>query len=84
MSEKFSDPIDAAAASAQHSNDVAEQQRQIAERRRLLEYQRHLDDGDIDGVHCMDCDIELPTLRQQEKRLRCTACQTTHEKKGKR
>jgi len=37
-----------------------------------------------DGVTCIDCADPLPELRIQEKRPRCTPCQSDREKENKR
>lgn len=37
--------------------------------------------ADFDGVHCLDCDIELPLLRLTYGCVRCVDCQTRAERK---
>ena len=39
---------------------------------------------DFDGVHCIDCDTEIPPKRLEMKRIRCVDCQTFLEEKEKR
>lgn len=34
----------------------------------------------FDGVHCVECDDELPMLRRSMQKVRCTACQEWLEK----
>lgn len=81
MIEKSADPLDLASQLMQQHNEQASHARDAKEARRLREYRRLLEDGDIDGEHCMDCDIELPELRRTECRLRCTECETKQERK---
>ena len=38
---------------------------------------------DFDGVHCVDCDVEIPAERLAWGRVRCTACQEIIELKKK-
>lgn len=39
---------------------------------------------DFDGVHCVDCDEELPKERLDSGRVRCTTCQSDIEKRAKK
>ena len=36
---------------------------------------------DFDGVHCVDCDVEIPEVRLKWGRVRCTACEEIIELK---
>lgn len=35
---------------------------------------------DFDGIHCVDCDIDLPELRLAMGRVRCTDCQNEEDR----
>ena len=39
---------------------------------------------DFDGVHCLDCEEEIPAERLAMCRIRCVACQTDIEVADKR
>lgn len=39
---------------------------------------------DFDGVHCIDCAVDIPEIRLLSHRIRCTDCETIVEKKKKR
>ena len=41
-----------------------------------LKPERH---PDFDGVNCVECGTELPTLRLEMGRIRCTPCQSALE-----
>jgi RNA polymerase-binding transcription factor DksA len=34
---------------------------------------------DFDGIHCLDCDNDIPALRLQMGKIRCVHCQTALE-----
>lgn len=38
---------------------------------------------DFDGLHCVDCDVEIPEQRLKWGRVRCTACESVRELKKK-
>jgi DNA-directed RNA polymerase subunit RPC12/RpoP len=38
---------------------------------------------DFDGVHCVDCDVEIPAKRLAWGRVRCTECESRLELKKK-
>lgn len=39
---------------------------------------------DFDGVHCIECDTEIPEKRLEMKKIRCVDCQSMLEEKNKR
>jgi hypothetical protein len=39
---------------------------------------------DFDGLHCVDCDDEIPALRLALRRVRCVHCQELLEEERKR
>lgn len=39
---------------------------------------------DFDGIHCIECDVEIPEGRLKMKKIRCVECQTLLEEKNKR
>lgn len=39
---------------------------------------------DFDGVHCLDCDTEIPRERLAAGRIRCTDCQSIIEQQNAR
>jgi RNA polymerase-binding transcription factor DksA len=61
------DPID-------HASDIAERLRSAAEQaiRREAGPEIH---PDFDGVHCVDCNGDMPIERLAAKRVRCVTCQ---------
>jgi RNA polymerase-binding transcription factor DksA len=53
--------------------------------RRAREMNRPQTHPDFDGIHCIDCDIEIPPLRRAATgSIRCVDCQGQHEKNAKR
>ncbi len=38
---------------------------------------------DFDGLHCIDCEEDLPAVRLAYKRVRCTVCQEAQDKRDK-
>lgn len=38
---------------------------------------------DFDGVHCLDCEVDMPQVRLAYRRIRCTACQVAADKLAK-
>lgn len=52
--------------------------------RRARELNRPQVHPDFDGVHCVECDIEIPKLRLDAGRVRCVECQQEIETESKR
>lgn len=52
--------------------------------RRARELNRPQTHPDFDGLHCVECDIEIPKLRLDSGRVRCVDCQTDIENESKR
>jgi RNA polymerase-binding transcription factor DksA len=72
MSGSHSDNLDRAAELQQIYNEAA------LERIRILTAPES--DPDFDGVHCLDCDADIPGARLALGRIRCVLCQTAKEK----
>lgn len=69
------DPVDKACLIEQGERVIA--LRSVQER---LKPQTH---PDFDGESCLDCGAEMPAQRLADGRIRCTGCQTAHEKRSK-
>lgn len=52
--------------------------------RRARELNRPQVHPDFDGMHCVECDIEIPKLRLDAGRVRCVECQQEIETESKR
>lgn len=71
---RFSDPLDEANALAESLNESG-----IAAARRACAPESH---PNFDGLHCVDCEEDIPPQRLAMKRVRCTACQSRLETHG--
>lgn len=69
MNEKDLELADALA-QAQRDNGIANSKRAMAP-------QRH---PNFDGLHCVDCEVEIPAARLAMHRVRCTGCQAYIER----
>lgn len=65
------------------ADELAEAEREVGvtNARNALAPQHH---EDFDGVHCIDCAAQIPQVRLDAKRIRCTYCESVVEKKAKR
>lgn len=59
-------------------------QEQAAISLRARELNRPETHPDFDGVHCVECDIDMPPERLALRRIRCVDCQTFLEEEKKR
>lgn len=73
MTERYSDPLDAASELADEMNSRA-----IANFRNAAKPETH---DDFDGEHCVDCDDDIPRERLAMGRIRCVCCQTILERR---
>lgn len=85
MIEKTADDSDLASQREQQHNEQALVRLQQAEAQRILATQTAIDNGNFDGVHCIDeeCGEELPPERRADYRMLCTSCQTLREATNK-
>lgn len=73
--EKCADELDRASQLQEHENEQA-----LIRMRAADQPQKH---PDFDGVNCLMCDIELPLLRVERGRIRCTVCESAVEHQNK-
>lgn len=61
--------------------DLASERIQAMQQRELHAFQqtREKAPSHFDGLHCTDCDIEIPSVRRQLGCFRCVDCQHHHE-----
>jgi RNA polymerase-binding transcription factor DksA len=52
----------------------------LADHRNKVAPEKH---PDFDGVHCIDCGVEIPEARLKLFKIRCFDCQNELEKKNK-
>lgn len=71
MIERSADQLDIAADLQDQANEQA-----LANFRKSDKPQAH---PDFDGAHCLDCGDDMPELRLQMHRIRCTSCETVVE-----
>ena len=85
MIEKSADEFDVASQLADQANEQARLRMAAAEALRIRRTQIAINDGDFDGIHCVepDCGVELPATRVANHCMRCTACETRLEKQNK-
>lgn len=62
-----------ALAEAQRNAGIEQARRKMAEQH----------DPSFDGVHCIDCDEDIPEERLAAKRIRCTRCESARERRNK-
>lgn len=83
MTDKLSDNTDLAALRQSEANEQALARQRAAESARIRATQIAINDGDFDGEHCMECEVELPEQRIADHRMLCTACQTRADQQRK-
>jgi RNA polymerase-binding transcription factor DksA len=76
MMEKCADESDHASALQAHADEVATAKVR-AEAQKAMQPQT---DPRFDGVHCVECDDDLPAPRLAAGRVRCTACESALER----
>ena len=76
---KYSDPIDQAAQLSEMYTDIAVN----AQRQKCAPQQVQDADGNWPVTECEDCGLDIEPGRIEMGRIRCLACQTLLETKGK-
>lgn len=81
MIEKCADDGDLASQREAQNNEQALIRNQAAEAARIQATKAALENGNFDGLHCIDeeCGEELPPQRLAEYRMLCTTCQSRKE-----
>ena len=64
------------------------QNQQLQEQARIAEQAKQANkpeyDPDFDGVHCIDCDREIPEARLKQHKIRCVSCKSDLERLRKK
>lgn len=84
MLERCTDELDMANQMQSQANEQAIEARRLAEARRVQVVRAARADGSFDGLHCVDCDDEIPTARLALHYMHCTPCAQAIETKNKR
>jgi RNA polymerase-binding transcription factor DksA len=83
MTERTSDSSDLASLREAEANEQALARQRAKESARIRATQIAINDGDFDGEHCIECDVELPAERIADHRMLCTVCQSAVERQKK-
>lgn len=84
MLERCTDELDMAGQLQNQANEQAVERLRASEVRRAQLVQQALDDGDFDGLHCVECLVEIPAERLAMTVMHCTLCAQAIETKNKR
>lgn len=80
MTDKCSDNSDLASLREAESNEQALARARSKESARIRATQIAINDGDFDGEHCIECEVDLPAERIADHRMLCTGCQSAVER----